>query len=376
MGPPSAEVSGGKMQIRSLANHRQTPNRRPMSFYVMYLLYNHKMKRIGIVFSILLVCGCSSILDQSHSTTMLSNTPLTSPHHTNTNEVASTRTPSISSNPDKTITVSPTNTPTTLPTWTALPTVANQNDLLESFSFTLADNCELPCWAGITPGETTWEKLIHLTKPMSNVVKLDIETGLINSPMGNESEIDLYFSNDTIGVKGNIFANRINEQLKVQSIILSLYTQVSNPNGLDSTIPQHLSMKELIKEYGPPEMVFLNTDLGVPEYPEVNLSLLLVYPEYRFIIHYPRRGKVDGEELTSCKPSDHFILTVFDNKEDLNSKKAISQIPETQSLKIEYWWEFNEVADTSISDYFNDFISSEADCLSFPIDEWRFMLGE
>ncbi|MEW6094279.1 MAG: hypothetical protein AB1531_09970 [Chloroflexota bacterium] len=69
--------------------------------------------------------------------------------------ITSTYTPSMMPS----LTPSVTSTPTLAITWTPLPTLSDfkaEAQLLEWLQGT--QDCRLPCWAGITPGVTTWEE--------------------------------------------------------------------------------------------------------------------------------------------------------------------------------------------------------------------------
>lgn len=88
----------------------------------------------------------------------LTNTPTSSPTLTKT--ATASRTP--------TVTASPTNTAT----WTPVPTL-HPDEALEEVLKLYADNggCELPCWWGITPGETTWEATHQLLAPLGIIAE-------------------------------------------------------------------------------------------------------------------------------------------------------------------------------------------------------------
>ena len=254
--------------------------------------------------------------------------------------------------------------------------MSDQSQFVEYISFTGNNECMLPCLAGITPGLTSWDEAIHSVEPfeaMANVVKhIDIE----NSPLGSENALSVNYHSNNLRVNLGIGSETSHEEMLVNSVIMTL---VSDDNGTNDSgwrlLQQNsLNMKSLLLEYGMPEIVFLSTDFGVPEYPEVNISTLFIYPEYQFVIDYPRRGVVDINTLMSCEPSDHFILTVVDDGDKINSIEALASTLETKQLNIEYWTPYKEVTDLPIDAFYEDYILSSSGCFSFPIDAWQFML--
>ena len=77
-----------------------------------------------------------------------------------TSTIVHTVKPSVTLTPTKYRTASQTTSPrpTKIPTLKPLPTLTTQEALLKVEDLFLHNGgCELPCWWGITPGETTWQ---------------------------------------------------------------------------------------------------------------------------------------------------------------------------------------------------------------------------
>lgn len=109
---------------------------------------------IGLL--IIMVGGCQVSVE---SETIVMLTPSQSTTITNkqtwTPTVSQTPVPTDTSTPTQTPTKTATNTPAA--TWTPVPTLASENALARIRElYQDSEPCEIPCWWGITPGQTTW----------------------------------------------------------------------------------------------------------------------------------------------------------------------------------------------------------------------------
>lgn len=323
------------------------------------------LRKIGLVLLSFILLGCSR-----ESPEIIA---VNSPSPINTLLVSTSE---FISDPSQTPSETQTEPASATSTLTPIPTISDQNQFVEYVSFTGNNECMLPCLVGITPGQTSWEEAIHSVAPFESVADVRKHMGIENSPMGSENALSVYYLSDNISVNLSIGSNKSNEDMLVNSILMTFvaYDNKERESGWRLMRRYKLDMKSLFFEYGMPEFVFLSTDFGVPEFPEVNITSLFVYPDYQFVIEYPRRGIVDGDRLISCEPSDHFLLTIVDNVEKINSIEALASTLETKQLNIEYWTPYEEVTDVPIDAYYEDYILSSIGCFSFPIDAWQFML--
>ena len=111
-----------------------------------------------------------------------------------------TSTTTIIPSPTKTVTPFPSLTMTALPTWTLLPTLSSK-DGVETFYEWLkgSDSCNFPCWAGITPGETSWEEAKQLIESMRGFAKLGTFLDE-NCTFGNCNEVRWSLNSPLLGV--------------------------------------------------------------------------------------------------------------------------------------------------------------------------------
>lgn len=292
--------------------------------------------------------------------------------------------PSITSTLRPTGTTPPSPTSTAEPSLTPLSTVSSYHSLLNYVSLTGNNDCRLPCWAGITPGITMWDDAVNLLKPIGNFTDLSIDENIDSSSNGLRNYLSyFYFSNseyETIRFDGYMVSHLVNNEMVIEKIY-SHYSNSTRPQGenipsIGLPLPEDLSLKNILIEHGITDLVFLDTDLGVPEFPKVALFLDFVYPDDQFIITYIMWAHVSGDFLISCDSDRVVSVRIIDNKDDLISKESI-QNTDLPSPKYFYLGEeFQDVTDIPIDIYFEDYINSDSNCLSFPIDAWRYMLGE
>ncbi len=72
------------------------------------------------------------------------------------------------------LTPSPTDQPTQTPVLTPIPTLSEQ-DALEAFTNLIEEDvqCDLPCWLGVTPGQTNFEEVVDIFSQFSAIAYTD-----------------------------------------------------------------------------------------------------------------------------------------------------------------------------------------------------------
>ena len=163
--------------------------------------------------------------------------------------------------------------------------------------------------------------------------------------------------------------------IRLQGSSYSVADIENNSPSAPLGLPEPLSLKSLIGEYGTPEMMFFGPDIGVPEYPKVWLSMSLIYPNHQFMVIYVRDAEVVGDEVISCEPASNFEMNIVDKSSRLATAKSISLDPGFGNLDFNYWDAFSDVTDTPMDTFFMDYLASPSDCISFPTDAWLYMLN-
>lgn len=161
-------------------------------------------------------------------------------------------------------------------------------DLLQSNA-----GCQLPCWWGFTPGETTWQtaqtyfdSLGKKTDEFSNA-RVTNYTVKFSLPRHDIQIGQVYnVSNGTIGmiwVKGATVRN--NERVFGDQLFLQDW--------------QHYMPSQMLSVYGQPAKVLLKTFQSVPDWvPPFNM--LLYYPQQGILVRYYGPTERRGEQIRLC----------------------------------------------------------------------------
>jgi len=166
-------------------------------------------------------------------------------------------------------------TPTAIPTPTPYPTLA-QEPMEDLVIEVLANNggCDLPCWWGITPGETRWDTAVQTF--MQRKVWMG-ETG--NLALHYESEV----------YQGRPWYTKLMEaQLwHEEGIIHGFDIQNTRYAPLDenfTTLWQYYALQPILARYGVPSQVYFDLTLGSPCVGAGN------FPHYKMWVMYEEQG--------------------------------------------------------------------------------------
>lgn len=165
----------------------------------------------------------------------------------------------LTSTPTETITPQPKN----LPTWTPIPTL-KPDEALEIVLDLYADNggCELPCWWGIFPGQTSWVAAREKLSPLGFVFRR-----LINENLEiYEFEFVVPVEVDPLGL------GFIDSTLWVRD---GYVTAISSNTGWIMRDFDY-SLSELLKTFGQPEEIWIKVDTDTMDLPIYELDLF--YP--------------------------------------------------------------------------------------------------
>ena len=141
-------------------------------------------------------------------------------------------------------------------------------------------NCLLPCWAGITPGKTTWQEAKQILGEVVDFARID-ESGTCINKLCNLIE---WQSRAGMDVRGYLID-------QANGSIYSIIVKVSKPTSI-------YRLDQILSQYGPPGKVFLHVTTAPGTYNE--LSLTLAYPNHQFIITYTWLAVLFGENVVSC----------------------------------------------------------------------------
>jgi hypothetical protein len=270
-------------------------------------------------------------------------------------------TASISPTPEPTIAL--TKTPTLLPTstlspsWTPLPTLT-ENDADQQFLSWMhgTPDCQFPCWAGITPGETNWEEAIHLLTPV-----IDIRT--------TNDSLRCRFSECNIlswdyKIKNDLFYGEIYTK---NNIIHSIKIEGDQPI-------QELLLQNVFKKYGIPKNVFIITSSrGLAGDPPM-FFLYTFYPKNKFVIKYVWEAKITSKNIMACGGPENYSLGIVAIDENQWTKDEIYQTGvqsgagSTNSDKLQ---PLEDVTNMSIESFYKETLKNHPTfCIVTPIEYW------
>lgn len=212
--------------------------------------------------------------------------------------------------PTGTLTPPPTSTLTPIPSWTPLPTLdqsARRQLILDLLNHNAG--CQLPCWWGITPGETTWEQakqsLALFAEEIGEVPK-DEKTQLLGE---RSIAIHLYAvkyespQSGTLVFTGYSF-NYIG--FGVEGGIVIYITVGNNAQEIDSDTAQYL-LPNLLETYGVPN----DTRLYVEDGPNTLEFWIGVMYEQGIIARYAYQAHREGDQYQACSQYAEPVLSLW-----------------------------------------------------------------
>lgn len=303
-------------------------------------------KYILITFLIASV-GCTSPLVATSEATeviLLTPTPIFTVAPTLTKEATSTA-------------VSVTNA-TAFPIWTALPTISSDAGLQTLYKWMEGGaECLLPCWAGITPGQTVWDEASYLIEPISGFAKLKY---FFNESCAFGECNEISWSLPSPGDAHGYIYSQLPEN-KIHAVIVEL---------TDPSLLEALGLKNVLNSYGKPAILLFSTDPDQPG--QKHLELILVYPERQFLIRYSRYAEISGENIESCGQDSVIKLVILDNQEQLASVDVIAKSIETKEFRVNVWHKSVEESTGMTIDAFYDAFSKDNEpCIVTPIMLWQ-----
>jgi len=260
-------------------------------------------------------------------------------------------------------TIVPINTFPPEPTQTRIfsPTFSPQDGARVFHEWVWGNNeCELPCWAGITPGKTTWQESMNIMETMTGYLSLDSYLN-VECAFGpcNEIRWALY---ENFYATGYVYSKLPENKIHL------LYIEIDNSNEADNL--NLISLQEMLQIYGRPSTVLLSAETDLPG-GDAYLILVLVYPENRFIVTFTSFAEINNEMMIVCNPSNIQTLVVVDNKEQLMSVDAIANAEETKNLHVDVWHKpVEDAMGMSIDTFYETYRDSDS-CINTPVNIWQ-----
>lgn len=311
------------------------------------------MKNFRIILLIVFLAGCSS--NQPLSATAIPTTlPASSPLP------AETILPAIE-------TLTPTSVPssafTSIPLWTPLPTLpaADAEQKLRFWIDGVFD-CLLPCWAGITPGKTTWPEARQVIEQISGFATVHVSEN-ISCEFGGCNGIAWSLFPNTLAE--GVFYTKLPEN-KVHMIRINIQNE---GNAQKINLLRNIGLQEAFTWYGLPPIFLLTVETNQAGIRF--MKLVLVYPERQSIIRYTKNTELVNGNVTNCGQDHQIEMIILDNKEQLASLDAIANAVETRDLHIDDRYKpVSEATGISPNTFFETFSTVRDACISTPVEMW------
>jgi len=262
--------------------------------------------------------------------------------------------------PSPTATTLPTATwqPTATLTPTPLPTLpADQAKALMLDLFRNNAGCQLPCWWGITPGQTPWETAQRFLATFASGIE-----------QGSSAEHQFYTV--YLIVPTEIYPYRV----EFYPVLTQDYDVVNGIIEMVVVQPGLVSiydLPELLKTYGSPTEVWLRTYNQARE-GDLQFDVVLFYPKQGILARYATQAKAVGSRIRGCpqhKPAT--TLALWSPERALTFSEATSQ---TAEIRIEDWWPYlslQEATGMDVETFYQTFKKSDNSiCLETPANLW------
>lgn len=264
--------------------------------------------------------------------------------------------------------VTPTSTATALPTATLPPTAtltptplptlpANQAQALMLELFRNNAGCRLPCWWGITPGQTPWE----IAQRFLATFAFDIKEG---------RSAEHHFYTVYLIVPEEIYPYQI-EFYPVLAHDYDVINGIVEVIQVEPGLVPNYELSEFLRTYGSPTEVWLRTYNQARE-GDLQFDVVLFYPTQGILARYATQGQVVRSRIRGCpqqKPAA--ILALWSPQRELTFSEATNQ---TSEIRNEEWWPYRplqEATGMDVKTFYQTFKkSNNSICLETPTDLW------
>jgi len=210
--------------------------------------------------------------------------------------------------------------------------------------------CRLPCWWGITPGETSWAAARQFLETFAS----SIETLNRTPEPGTSSAPASHYVTFAVG--------RARGGATVTTVDGAIAEIISGP----TYTTRSFGLRDVLRDYGPPSIVLLRTfprrgPYGLP------FGLVLFYQHDRFLALYNVEGQVEGDAIEGCfaDTGPHLWTWSETEKWDLNRiRDETLGLDPTHDLR-----RLEDVTDFDILAFSLAFLSDSA-CLRTPAAQW------
>lgn len=321
---------------------------------------------ISIVSSSLLLflSGCAATSPpptQSDTSMAVINTITASPVPSTPPLLPPTQTPSLTPSlmPTSDAILVPTVQPVAMETPAAIPTPPNDEIKQQVlWLFETNNGCQLPCWWGITPGQTKWstaEEFLH---------RFDRDIYSSSSTPG------LVYYGVTIPLPTEVFAeDRAELGISVRNgIVEFIDTRVSMGNTPSRYLTQ-FTLSPFLTIYGQPAEIWLSTYSSPFEHNDLPFRVVLFYPNQGIAALYSDNGIRRGDVVRGCpQQGPASFLSLWHAALDL----SFEEVKSGAAVFSEDFLSLEESTTIDVSTFYETFKRPDnTTCLETPADLWR-----
>jgi hypothetical protein len=217
------------------------------------------------------------------------------------------------------------------------------------------NNCELPCWWGITPGKTKWDDASNILTPISLKIYLDF-------PRRQKESITVNVIPPVETQYGSYLAQEYFVENDIVTEIILWY---------NFDLAKFTYFKPFIREYGPPDQIDIH-GYGEPQLDTWPFLIALFYPQQGMLLEYSGSPVIQGDNLTICWGEEHFpaAIHLWVPRPDLTFEDVIAKYYAPSSTDLPSYKSINDVVINP--DHFFDGLNDlqQELCLETPQAVW------
>jgi hypothetical protein len=239
--------------------------------------------------------------------------------------------------------------PALTPTWTPLPTLPPEKaqELISELMET-NNGCRLPCWWGITPGETSWAE----ARQFFNTFAKEIHV----SQRRDHGILVVY------DIEGSTREGGIGLWLNKENVIEKILT---GPLSLKESF----GIDKLLNNYGPPSEVLIR---ATPSFPSKDLPFIVVlfYPHDHFLAIYDLFAKEVKSDLIACPKDQKPQIILWSPSEEWTNERVQAEVLGVSPSRLLH--PLDEVTDLRVEDFYQIFSKQDNDsCIETPVEKWE-----
>lgn len=268
--------------------------------------------------------------------------------------------------PTSTVTVAPSATSTRRPTAkpSATPIIfptyepISQDEMIAWLDEKLSQpECKLPCFWGITPGETTVQDAYEIVAPYArNIFSFGADTGSKNEGFGFDFDILPYSPGDTIYSFGFNFIGDEIDYLSTSDLI---------------NYPTY-SVQHILAQHGAPEEIWMEAWSSGPSWDNAprGATFILYYPSQHFLLKYSEGSddQIVTEDSVICCLNKWVEVVTWSSS---NAETTDNFYREYFTSDFRPFLHLEDVTGMNPEAFYETFVNTTGDvCIETPLDTW------